>query len=91
MLILFGIKSIAFPLIIKINAELFLLNLTDEDIEKEEVLLFLLLWMRRRRQKCKKKRKNQDFGLQTFFVKGNNTENIATSAGTENWRLRILF
>ena len=40
MLILFGIKSIAFPLIIKINAELFLLNLTDEDIAKEEDCYF---------------------------------------------------
>ena len=43
MLILFGVKSIAFPLIIKVNAELFILNLTYEDIVEEEVLLFLLL------------------------------------------------
>ena len=35
--------------------------------------------------------KSQDFGLETFFLKGSNMENIATSAETENWRSRILF
>ena len=38
-----------------------------------------------------KRVKTQDFGLETFFVKGSNMENIATSAGSENWRSRILF
>ena len=32
----------------------------------------------------KKTRKSQDLGLDTFFVKGSNMENIATNAGTEN-------
>ena len=35
--------------------------------------------------------KTQEFGLETFFVKGSNIENIATSAETENRRSRILF
>ena len=32
----------------------------------------------------KKPEISQDFGLETFFVKVTNMENIATSAGTEN-------
>ena len=31
----------------------------------------------------RKKGKNQDFGLETFFPKGSNMENTATTAGTE--------
>ena len=32
----------------------------------------------------RKNGKGQDFGSETFLVKGSNMENIATSAGTEN-------
>ena len=55
----------------------------DEDIA-EEGALFLLQRRSRRGNKRKKSVKTQDFGLETFFVKGSNMENIATGAGTEN-------
>ena len=53
--------------------------------------LFVLLWRPRRQQKRKKKRKKSRFVRESFFIKGSNMENIATSAGTKNLRLRILF
>ena len=70
MLILFGIKSIAFPLIIKINAELFLLNLTDEDIEKEEVLLFLCYECAVEGKNVRKNVKTKILGYRHFSSKG---------------------
>ena len=59
----------------------------DEGIAKEQALLFLSLRRRHRGKKCK----SPKFGLDTFFVKGNNMENITSSAGTKNRRSRILF
>ena len=35
--------------------------------------------------------KSQDIGLEAFFVKRRNIENIAASAETKRWRSRILF
>ena len=35
--------------------------------------------------------KSQDFELETFADKGSNIENVATSAGTENLKSKILF
>ena len=48
----------------------------DGDILEVELLLFLSLRRFSRRQKPKKSVKSQDFGLETFFVKVNNIENV---------------
>ena len=72
------------PLIIKINADLFLFNLTYKDIAEEEVLLFLLLRMRRREQKRKKKREKSRFWVRHIFRQREQYGKCSNSAGTEN-------
>ena len=57
-------------------------------IERYDIETTLTL---KRHQKRKKKQKSQDFGLETCFVKGSKMENVATNAGTENLRSRILL
>ena len=58
----------------------------DADIAKAEGLSFLLLRRRRRGHKRKKNCKNPRFWIRNISVKARNMKNIATSAGTENWR-----
>ena len=91
-LILFGINSITFPLIIKSNVDLFQLILRwVKASQKKKRCYFFCQEGVVESKKVRKSVKSQDFGLEAFFAKGSNMENIATTAETENLRSRILF
>ena len=91
-LILFGINSITFPLITKSNVDLFQLILRwVKASQKKKRCYFFCQEGVVESKNVRKSVKSQDFGLETFFAKGSNMENIATTAETENLRSRILF
>ena len=63
----------------------------DEDIAEEEALLFFLLRRHDRGQKPKKLCKKPRFWVRDIFGQRVQYGEIATIAGSENWRSRILF
>ena len=74
---LFGINLIAFRHKIKINAEFFLFNLTYDEWRhhRRRSVIFLLLEVVEDKN-LRQNVESQEFGLETFLVKGNNVENI---------------